>query len=139
MGVPPPELAVYTRKHKPPACGSKCCTGRAELVACIVNLATASNPTAILVAKENCGIPQFVDGAIRFNGTPELMSAYACLSYDAGARIIGGCCGTTPAHLKVMRQSLERHMRGPRPDLAIIESQLGAISTGATAQLGGRM
>src|ERR1700682_2738806 len=67
------------------------------------------------------------------------MSEYACLSLDAGARIIGGCSGTTPAHLKVMRQALERHTRGPRPDLAIIESRLGAISTGATAQLSGKL
>src|SRR5258708_36740185 len=80
-----------------------------------------------------------VAAAIRFTGRPELMSEYACMSYDAGDRIIGGCCGTTPAHLKVMRQALERHARGPRPDLAIIESRLGAISAGATAQLSGNM
>ena len=94
---------------------------------------------AVLVAKANCGIPQFVDGAIRFNGTPELMAEYARLSLDAGARIIGGCCGTTPAHLRVMRQALETHVRGPKPDLKTIESRLGAISTGATAQLRGEM
>ena len=103
------------------------------------SLATASDPTAILVAKANCGIPQFVDGAIRFNGTPELMAEYARLSFDSGARIIGGCCGTTPEHLRVMRQALETHVRGPKPDLAAIESRLGAISTGATAQLRGEL
>ena len=139
MGVTPSELAGLHRKHNLAACGSNCGTGPSELVACIVNLATASDPSAVLVAKANCGIPQFIDGEIRFNGTPELMAQYACLSLDAGARIIGGCCGTTPAHLKVMRQALERHTRGPRPDLAIIESQLGAISTGATAQLSGNL
>jgi 5-methyltetrahydrofolate--homocysteine methyltransferase len=105
----------------------------------MVNLAAASDPTAILVAKANCGIPQFVDGEIRFNGTPELMAQYARLSLDAGARIIGGCCGTTPDHLRVMRQALESHVPGPKPDLATIESRLGAISTGATAQLRGEL
>ena len=103
----------------------------------MVNLATASDPSAVLVAKANCGIPQFVDGAIRFDGTPELMARYACLSLDAGARIIGGCCGTTPEHLRIMREALEAHVPGPRPDLATIESRLGAISTGAMAQLRG--
>jgi hypothetical protein len=93
----------------------------------------------MLVAKANCGIPQFVDGAIRFNGTPELMAQYACLALDAGARIIGGCCGTTPDHLRVMRRALEAHTRGAKPDLAAIEEKLGAISTGATAQLRGDM
>jgi 5-methyltetrahydrofolate--homocysteine methyltransferase len=137
MGITPSELAGLHRKHDLAACGSNCGTGPAELVACIVNLATASDPTAVLVAKANCGIPQFIDGAIRFNGTPELMAQYACLSVDAGARIIGGCCGTTPDHLRVMRLALESHVRGPKPDLATIEARLGAISTGAMAQLRG--
>jgi 5-methyltetrahydrofolate--homocysteine methyltransferase len=139
MGIAPSELAGLHRKHQLAACGSNCGTGPSELVACIVNLATASDPGAILVAKANCGIPQFVDGEIRFNGTPELMAQYACLSLDSGARIIGGCCGTTPAHLRVMREALEAHVRGPKPDLATIESRLGAISTGSTAQLRGEL
>ena len=139
MGITPNELAAIQRKHDLAACGSNCGVGPSELVACIVNLATASQPSAVLVAKANCGIPQFVDGAIRFNGTPELMARYACMSFDAGARIIGGCCGTTPEHLRVMREALEHHVRGPKPDLAMIEARLGAISTGATAQLRGEL
>jgi hypothetical protein len=127
------------RKHHLAACGSNCGVSPSELVASILNLAAASDPSAILVAKSNCGIPQYVDGAIRFNGTPELMAQYACLSLDAGARIIGGCCGTTPDHLRIMRRALESHVRGPKPDLAAIESRLGAISTGAMAQLRGEM
>jgi methionine synthase I (cobalamin-dependent) len=137
MGVTPSELAGLHRKHNLAACGSNCGTGPSELVACIVNLATASDPSAVLVAKANCGIPQFVNGEIRFNGTPELMAQYACLSLDSGARIIGGCCGTTPEHVRIMRRALESHVRGPKPDLAAIESRLGAISNGATAQLRG--
>jgi methionine synthase I (cobalamin-dependent) len=139
MGITPSELAGLHRKHELAACGSNCGTGPSELVACIVNLATASDPAAILVAKANCGIPQFHDGEIRFSGTPELMAQYARLSLDSGARIIGGCCGTSPAHLRAMRQALETHVRGPKPDLNTIESRLGAISTGATAQLRGEL
>ena len=139
MGVTPFELAGLHRSNGLAACGSNCGTGPSELIACIVNLATASDPAAILVAKANCGIPQFIDGAIRFNGTPELMAKYACLAWDAGARIIGGCCGTTPETLRIMRQALEAHVRQPKPDLAAIEATLGPISTGATAQLRGEL
>ena len=139
MGITPSELAALHRKHGLTACGSNCGTGPSELVACIVNLARASDPNAILVAKANCGIPQFVNGAIHFNGTPALMAEYARLAFDSGARIIGGCCGTTPEHLRVMRQALQTHVRGPKPDLATIESRLGAISSGATAQLRGEL
>ena len=139
MGITPSDLAGLHRKHHLSACGSNCGVGPSELVASLVNLATASEPSAVLVAKGNCGIPQFVDGVIQFNGTPELMAEYARLSFDAGARIIGGCCGTTPEHLRVMRQALETHVRGPTPDLAAIEARLGSISMGATAQLRGQL
>jgi len=139
MGITPADLAGLQRKHGLAACGSNCGVGPSELIASIVNLATAADPSAILVAKANCGIPKFVDGAIRFNGTPELMAQYACLALDAGARIIGGCCGTTPDHLRIMRRALESHVRGSKPDLATIEAKLGTISTGATAQLRGDM
>jgi 5-methyltetrahydrofolate--homocysteine methyltransferase len=139
MGVTPADLAGLHGKHHLAACGSNCGIGPSEMVACLLNLASASTSTAVLVAKANCGIPQFVDGEIRFSGTPELMAHYAGLALDAGARIIGGCCGTTPEHLRVMRMALESHVRGPKPDLATIESRLGGISTGASAQLRGEL
>jgi 5-methyltetrahydrofolate--homocysteine methyltransferase len=139
MGITPSELAGLHKKHHLAACGSNCGVSPSELVASIVNLAAASDSSAVLVAKANCGIPQYIDGAIRFNGTPALMGAYAGLALDAGARIIGGCCGTTPDHLRVMRRALESHVRGPKPDLVTIEARLGGISTGAAAQLRGEM
>ena len=139
MGITPSDLAGLHRKHRLAACGSNCGVSPSELVASIVNLAAASDSPAVLVAKSNCGIPQYVDGAIRFNGTPELMAVYAGLALDAGARIIGGCCGTTPEHLRRMRAALEAHVPGPKPDLATIEAKLGAISTGAAAQLRGEL
>jgi methionine synthase I (cobalamin-dependent) len=137
MGISPGELAECHRRTDLLACGSNCGTGAAELVASIVNLAAASAPDAILVAKGNCGIPRYVDGAIRFDGTPELMASYACLAYDAGARIIGGCCGTTAEHLRSMKSALTAHRRGSRPDADTIESRLGAISAGTRAQFVG--
>ena len=137
MGVTPADLAGMHRTQHLAACGSNCGVGASELVASIVNLARAASPDAVLVAKANCGIPQFVDGAIRFNGTPQLMADYARLALDAGARIIGGCCGTSPEHLRAMREALEAHRKGEPPDLATIEARLGAITAGATAQLHG--
>jgi 5-methyltetrahydrofolate--homocysteine methyltransferase len=139
MGITPSELAGLHRKHDLAACGSNCGVSPSELVASIVNLAAASDASAVLVAKANCGIPQYVDGAIRFDGSPELMAVYAGLALDAGARIIGGCCGTTPEHLRLMRRALESHVRGPRPDLAAIQAKLGVVSTGAAAQLRGEL
>jgi 5-methyltetrahydrofolate--homocysteine methyltransferase len=59
------------------------------------------------------------------------------MALDAGARIIGGCCGTTPEHIGVMRRALEAHTPGPPPDMDTIVARLGQISGGARKQLGG--
>jgi 5-methyltetrahydrofolate--homocysteine methyltransferase len=59
------------------------------------------------------------------------------MALDAGARIIGGCCGTSPAHLRAMHQALVQHSKGASPELPEIVSALGEVSTGARAQWGG--
>jgi 5-methyltetrahydrofolate--homocysteine methyltransferase len=57
------------------------------------------------------------------------MADYAVLARDCGAKIVGGCCGTTPAHLAAMRVALESTPPGPVPDLATIAARLGAFSS----------
>ena len=79
------------------------------------------------IAKGNCGIPEYVEGKIHYHGTPELMAKYAVLARDAGVQIIGGCCGTSPDHIRAMRQALDQTIEGDRPavDAARLESELG--------------
>ncbi len=139
MGVSPSDFAALEKSLHPrlAACGTNCGVGASEVVACIRNLAQAAGPDVVLVAKGNCGIPQYVDGAICYNGTPELMAVYARMALDAGARIIGGCCGTSPAHLRAMRDALDAHSRGAVPELEQIVGALGEVSSGARAQWGG--
>ena len=91
----------------------------------------------MLVAKANCGIPEFIDGAIHYNGTPEIMARYAVMARDAGARIVGGCCGTSPEHVAAMRAALDSHPPAGAPSLDDVERELGAVSAGARAQAGG--
>ena len=57
------------------------------------------------------------------------MADYAVLARAAGAKIIGGCCGTTPAHLEKMREALDTRDVGPRPSLEAISDALGAFSS----------
>ncbi len=59
-----------------------------------------------IIAKGNSGIPQYTDGEIHFHGRPELMAQYELYARDAGAMIIGGCCGTAPKHLTAMVDAL---------------------------------
>ena len=76
---------------------------------------TAARPDAIVIAKANCGVPTVHGDHIHYSGTPELMADYVRLAIDAGARIIGGCCGTSPAHLAAMRAALDAHVKAARP------------------------
>jgi len=57
------------------------------------------------------------------------MAEYALLARDAGAKIIGGCCGTMPEHLVKMREALETTPPRPRPELPEIEAALGGFSS----------
>jgi 5-methyltetrahydrofolate--homocysteine methyltransferase len=65
---------------------------------------------------------------VHYSGTPELMADYARLAADSGARIVGGCCGTTAVHLAAMRQALDAWRPGGRPDRAEIEARIGPLA-----------
>ena len=129
MGITPAQFGSLAASlpAQPVAIGANCGVGASELVATVLGIA-AARPDANVVAKGNCGIPQYVDGHIHYTGTPELMAEYARLALDAGAKIIGGCCGTSPAHLASMRRSLETYGRGERPTVETIELKLGPVS-----------
>lgn len=122
------------------AVGTNCGIGASEVVAAIKNLSTAKNSLGVspaLVAKANCGIPEYVDGEIVYNGTPELMALYATMAANAGASIIGGCCGTSPTHVKAMRDAIDQWTPGQDPTLDQITRELGEVTQGARAQLDG--
>jgi 5-methyltetrahydrofolate--homocysteine methyltransferase len=123
--------------NPPLAIGANCGTGASDLLRTVLGI-TGATPEAIVIAKANAGIPKYLDGQIHYDGTPELMADYARLARDAGARLIGGCCGSMPAHIRAMRAALEDHAPGPRPSLDEIRSRLGDFSsahdgTGAAA------
>ncbi len=130
MGMTSSAMAdmVETLDHKPLAYGANCGVGASDLLRTVLGF-VAQGTERPIVAKGNAGIPKFVDGHIHYDGTPDLMAEYACLARDAGATIIGGCCGTMAEHLSKMREALETRERGPRPTLDLITETLGAFSS----------
>ena len=136
MGLGAQDIMQLHEQLQPTASGTNCGVGASEVVAAILNFkAMAKTDTdLILVAKANCGIPEFVNDKIEYNGTPELMAKYAVMARDAGAKIIGGCCGTSPIHIKAMREALDTTQAGPAPELNEVIEVLGEITEGALAQ-----
>ena len=128
MGTAPDTLAKTVQGFVPPptAVGANCGVGAADLVASILAL-TAADPNAVVIAKANCGIPRVSGDAVVYTGTPELMQDYVRLAMDSGAHIIGGCCGTSPAHLAAMRQAMDRHRLRPRPSIDAVVNALGPL------------
>ena len=114
--------------NKPLAFGANCGVGASDLLRTVLGFA-AQGPEQPVIAKGNAGIPKYVDGHIHYDGTPDLMADYAVLARDCGARIIGGCCGTTPEHLVKMRAALEAHTPGTAPSLDEITAKLGGFSS----------
>ncbi len=128
MGLQPKGLNDLRSEFacEPVAIGSNCGVGASDLLTAILEI-TAADPDAIVVAKGNCGIPQIKGKDLVYTGTPDLMADYARLAIDAGARIIGGCCGTSATHLAAMRGALDSHERSERPTLDTIVSRIGPL------------
>ena len=130
MGVTAPAMVelVDSLPNPPVAFGANCGTGASDLLRTVLGFGATGTDRAI-IAKGNAGIPKYVDGHIHYDGTPELMARYALLARDAGARIIGGCCGTMPDHLRAMRQALETTPKSTAPSLDKIVAEIGPFSS----------
>jgi 5-methyltetrahydrofolate--homocysteine methyltransferase len=105
MGVTPEQAVAALRGFGAAAIGGNCGNGPDELLV-VVQKMHAVAPDVVLVAKSNAGIPQLVKGKAVYGASPETMAACAVEMRAAGARIIGGCCGNTPEHMRAMAAAL---------------------------------
>lgn len=130
MGVTASDMVALAQSLDPAPMGfgANCGVGASDLLRTVQGFANAG-ATLPLIAKGNAGIPKFVHGHIHYDGTPELMAEYAVMARNCGASVIGGCCGTTPEHLRAMREALENQPVGPVPALDLIAQRLGAFSS----------
>jgi 5-methyltetrahydrofolate--homocysteine methyltransferase len=108
MGVDPKTFVRFCEDNDLTSYGANCGVGPSEIVDTILQIKKHQNNEIPIIAKGNCGIPSYQEGKIVYSGTPEIMSAYALMAFKAGAKIIGGCCGTTPLHIREMRNALEK-------------------------------
>ena len=123
MGILPADYAQFAVEHGLHGYGANCGIGPAELMDAVLGIKKDNAP--FLIAKGNCGIPSYQDGAIHYHGTPELMAEYAVLARDAGVKIIGGCCGTSPEHVAAMHKALAERPPEGDVDMARLIAGLG--------------
>lgn len=134
MGVLPSDLPALlsVESQAPLAVGANCGVGASDMIVTVLSMEPAATPLHMpVVCKGNCGIPQFVGTDVVYSGTPELMAKYASMAIDAGARIIGGCCGTSPSHLAAMRHAIDAHVSGERPTIESVVEGIGPLTNAA--------
>jgi len=105
MGVSPEAAVAALAAWGVDAIGGNCGNGPDELLPVIERMHAVA-PDVLLVAKSNAGMPELVDMRAVYRADPALMAEAAIGFRDAGARIIGACCGSTPAHLAAMAEAL---------------------------------
>jgi 5-methyltetrahydrofolate--homocysteine methyltransferase len=105
MGVSPEQAVEALSAWGADAVGGNCGNGPDELVPVIDRMHKA-RPDAVLVAKSNAGMPELVDMRAVYRADPPTMAAFGVQMHEAGARIVGACCGSTPDHLRAMHDAL---------------------------------
>jgi 5-methyltetrahydrofolate--homocysteine methyltransferase len=107
FGVSPPDATRAALEAGADIVGANCGNGFAQMIDVVGQIQAAAAGKPILV-HANAGIPQIVGGETVFPDTPEQMAALVPDLVGAGAGIIGGCCGTTPAHIRAIRHAVDR-------------------------------
>lgn len=128
MGLLPKDIHGVSERlqQQPVAVGANCGVGASDILASLLDM-TEAKPDATVIVKGNCGIPEFRGTEIHYSGTPDLMSDYVRLAVDSGAKIVGGCCGTSFEHLAAMRKALDEHHKVGRPTVEEIVERIGPM------------
>lgn len=121
-GTPPEAAAIILEAAGAAAVGINCGLGPAEMLPLVERIARATSLP--IIVQPNAGIPRIVEGATVFPGTADEMGAYAARFVEAGASLVGSCCGSTPAFTGAIVDAAKqllvrvRSVRGPGVTIA---------------------
>ncbi|MDR1472647.1 MAG: homocysteine S-methyltransferase family protein [Synergistaceae bacterium] len=108
MGLSPEDAVKASLDAGSDIVGTNCGNGFERMIE-IVSEMKSAYPDALILVHANAGLPQNVDGKDFFPETPEMMAAQVDDLIKAGANIIGGCCGSTPAHIAAIKKVVDAH------------------------------
>ena len=144
MGIMPDAIASVFEglEVAPVAMGANCGVGASDILVTLLSMSESCGSENVYISKGNCGVPKFQGTEIVYSGTTEVMASYAALAVASGARIVGGCCGTTPEHVAAMRASLnsvasDASTTQHRPTIEQIIAETGALTNSLPSAGGG--
>ncbi|HUX97558.1 MAG TPA: homocysteine S-methyltransferase family protein [Bacteroidales bacterium] len=105
MGVTPSEMVVALKEAGAHIIGSNCGNGIENMIGIVKEIRKADKEIPVMI-QANAGAPELIEGKTVFRESPEMMASYVPALVEAGVNIIGGCCGTTPAHIRELRKVL---------------------------------
>ena len=108
MGVSPSEMVKAVKDAGAVIIGSNCGNGFEQMIEIVRSIRTVDPLTPILV-HANAGLPSYQDGKTVFPETPEIMSSRVNELINSDANIIGGCCGTTPDHIRALVKEIKKY------------------------------
>lgn len=145
LGTPPEAAAITLTASGADIVGSNCGLGVDGIYDILSKMREVTHLP--LISQANAGLPLLVDGATVFPGTPGEMTAYHDRLIALGVRVIGGCCGTTPAHIRAMKEALAQRQQpwqasGKTDGITFLSSRSGWTAVGRdnkTAIIGERI
>ncbi len=119
LGDDPAKVAKRIAEAGADVIGVNCSGGPSQLLRILKQMKHAA-PNEKFWVKPNAGWPEQVSGRIMYPADAEYFGEYALLFREAGANIVGGCCGTTPQHIAAMKKTLESSARQSTAEIAIL-------------------
>jgi len=113
-GHSPEEVARHLRGLGVEAFGANCSVGSSVLFDVLERMLPEAGGLPLAI-QPNAGLPSRIGERLIYLSSPGYMADYAGRMVEAGARLVGGCCGTSPAHIGAMREVLDRRAPSPRP------------------------
>jgi homocysteine S-methyltransferase len=145
LGDPPEKIAASLDEWGADVVGLNCSVGPQPMLEAIQRMiAVTDRPTCVM---PNAGAPRLVEGRFMYLSSPEYFAKYARRFVRVGVRIVGGCCGTTPEHVKAMKRAVQSvrpddHKRtpvGPAASVRVPETGVAAIPLARKSDLAAKI
>ncbi len=132
LGDPPPKVAQLLHDAGASVIGVNCSGGPNQILSILKQMRRAL-PDELFSVMPNAGWPEQVEGRIMYPAAPEYFGTYALSFWQAGASVIGGCCGTTPTHIAAMVQAFRHAPELVRQPLEVLTARESNLHTGTEA------